>query len=140
MALDVQRFSAALVRDASDAIVFADKEGVIRFWNAGATRIFGFSEADALGQSLDLIIPENLRERHWKGFDKTMETGESRYGAGDVLSVPAQRKDGSRISVDFTILPFRGDDGRIEGIAAILRDVTARFEELKALRRQVTRG
>ena len=139
MALDVQRFAAALVRDASDAIIYADKEGVIRFWNAGATRIFGFSEAEAMGQSLDLIIPESLRARHWTGFDKTMETGESRYGGGDILSVPALRKDGSRISVDFTILPVRGADGRMEGIAAILRDVTARFEELKALRRQVAR-
>jgi len=138
MPLDVQRFASALVRDASDAIVYADKEGVIRFWNAGAARIFGFSEAEAMGQSLDLIIPETLRARHWTGFDKTMETGESRYGGGDILSVPALRKDGTRISVDFTILPFRGEDGRIEGIAAILRDVTARFEELKALRRQVT--
>ncbi len=137
MAFDLQRFACALVRDASDAIIYADKEGVIRFWNAGATRIFGFSEAEAMGQSLDLIIPENLRERHEKGFEKTMATGESRYGGGDILSVPALRKDGSRISVDFTILPFRGEDGRIEGIAAILRDVTVRFEELKALRRQV---
>ena len=140
MPLDVQRFASVLVRDAADAIIYADKEGVIRFWNAGATRIFGFGEAEAMGQSLDLIIPENLRARHWTGFDKTMETGESRYGGGDILSVPALRKDGARISVDFTILPFRGEDGRIAGIAAILRDVTARFEELKALRRQVTRG
>src|SRR5215469_7759284 len=77
MPLDVQRFASALVRDASDAIVYADKEGVIRFWNAGAARIFGFSEAEAMGQSLDLIIPETLRARHWTGFDKTMETGES---------------------------------------------------------------
>jgi PAS domain S-box-containing protein len=78
----------------SDAIVYADAEGVIRVWNRGATRIFGFAEAEALGHSLDIIIPENLRERHWQGYRTTMRTGQSRYGDGQILSVPAVRKDG----------------------------------------------
>jgi PAS domain S-box-containing protein len=130
-------FAAILLREAPDAVVYADKDGVIGFWNRGAERIFGFTQAEALGQSLDLIIPPNLRERHWQGYRATMATGKSRYGAGDLLSVPAQRKDGSRVSIEFTILPFRGPDGAMLGIAAILRDVTTRFEETRALRREL---
>jgi PAS domain S-box-containing protein len=137
MDLDIPRFCRDLVTGTSDAIIYADSEGVIRFWNGGAVRIFGFAENEAVGQSLDLIIPESLRERHWQGFDHTMRTGESRYGAGDILAVPALRKDGKRISVEFTILPFRGDDGKIVGIAAILRDVTTRFEQMRALQREL---
>jgi PAS domain S-box-containing protein len=137
MELDIPRFCRELVAGTADAIIYADSEGVIRFWNGGAMRIFGFAENEAMGQSLDLIIPENLRERHWHGFDQTMRTGESRYGAGDILAVPASRKDGKRISVEFTILPFHGDDGRITGIGAILRDVTARFEQTRALQREL---
>jgi PAS domain S-box-containing protein len=120
-----------------DAIVYADAEGVIRLWNRGATRIFGFAEEEALGRSLDIIIPERLRERHWHGFRETMRSGQSRYGEGHILSVPALRKDGARISVEFTIVPFTDDAGRMIGIAAVMRDATARFEELRALRREL---
>lgn len=137
MNLDLSRFCYELVARSADAIVYADSEGVIRFWNAGAARIFGFAEDEAIGQSLDLIIPQSLRQRHWQGFDQTMRTGESRYGAGDILAVPALRKDGSRISIEFTILPFRDDEGRMAGIGAVLRDVTSRFEQTKALQREI---
>lgn len=137
MKLDAQQFATALLRDMPDAVVYADSHGVIGLWNAGATRMFGFTEAEAVGQSLDIIIPTSLRERHWEGFRTTMRTGQSRYGAGDLLSVPATRKDGTRISVEFTVVPFRGADGAIEGIAAVMRDVTARFNELRTLRRQL---
>ena len=131
---DVDRFYRTLVRDTPDAIVYADSNGSIAFWNKGAERIFGFSAAEAIGKSLDIIIPEGLRKRHWVGFEQTMQSGTSRYGAGDVLAVPALRKDGTRISVEFTILPLRDRSGRILGVAATLRDVTRRFEEMKALR------
>jgi PAS domain S-box-containing protein len=107
------------------------------FGNLGAERVFGFAEAEALGQSLDIIIPEGLRARHWAGYSATMQSGSTRYGTGEILAVPALRKDGRRISIEFTILPFRDDAGRMEGIAAILRDVTVRFEETRALRRQL---
>ena len=137
MELDLADFAGCLVSGMADAIVYADAEGVIRAWNRGATRIFGFAEAEALGRSLDLIIPENLRERHWQGYRATMRTGQSRYGDGQLLSVPAIRKDGTRVSVEFTILPFTDNAGRMIGIAAIMRDATARFEELRALRRQL---
>jgi len=128
-------FAARLVADAPDGILYADQGGMIRYWNAGCERIFGFTADEALGQSLDIMIPENLRARHWDGFRETMRTGRTRYGAGDLLAVPALRKDGSRISVEFSIVPFRDGAGRMVGIAAVMRDVTKRFEEMKALRK-----
>jgi PAS domain S-box-containing protein len=137
MTPDPDRFARTLVDGMPDAIVYADAAGVIRVWNRGAERMFGFSEVEAQGQGLDIIIPGSLRDRHWQGFRETMRTGETRYGNGQILAVPAVRKDGSRLSVEFTIVPFTGDDGRITGIAAIMRDVTARFEELRALRQQL---
>jgi PAS domain S-box-containing protein len=126
-----------IVRTAADAIIYADAEGVIRFWNGGAERIFGYAAREAVGQSLDLIIPERLRARHWEGFRQVMQTGKSRYGAGDLLAVPAQRKDGARISVEFTIVPLHDAADRMLGMAAILRDVTQRFIEIKALKDQL---
>lgn len=137
MRFDIDSFSRRFVRESSDAIIYADADGVIRFWNDAAIRIFGFSAAEAIGRSLDIIIPVNLRQRHWDGYNVTMQTGRTRYGAGDLLAVPALRKDGARISVEFTIVPFRDDAGRMVGIAAIIRDVTTRFEEMKALRAQL---
>ena len=134
---EVDRFYRTLARQAPDAIIYADAAGLIAFWNKGAERIFGFSESEALGKSLDIIVPEHLRKRHWDGFAETMRTGKTRYGAQDVLAVPALRKDGARISVEFTILPFLDRTGRILGIAAFLRDVTKRFEEVKALRKEL---
>jgi PAS domain S-box-containing protein len=134
---ELEHFADRLVRGMSDAIVYADAGGVIRRWNHGATRIFGFTETEALGHSLDLIIPENLRERHWDGYRATIRTGRSRYGHGQTLSVPAMRKDGARLSVEFIIVPFTDDTGTVIGIAAIMRDATARFAELRALRKEL---
>ena len=137
--IDIDRFCLTLIREAPDAIIFADAESVIRFWNRGAERIFGFTEPEALGQSLDIIIPDNLRVRHWEGFSATMRSGSTRFGSGEMLAVPALRKDGRRISIEFTILPFRDKHARIIGIAAMLRDVTERFEEIRTLRRQLAK-
>jgi PAS domain S-box-containing protein len=131
------RLFERLVQDAPDAIVYADAEGVIRFWNRGAERIFGFTATEAVGQSLDIIIPENQRARHWEGYRAVMKSGASRYGAGDLLAVPGLRKDGARISLEFTIVPVHGEDDLLCGIAAFLRDVTKRFAEMKELRRQL---
>ena len=136
--MDLQgRLGAALLHSMSDAIVASDRDGRITFWNPGAERIFGFSRDEAIGQSLDLIIPERLRERHWTGYTEVMRTGESRYGHGDLLSVPALRKDGTRLSIEFTIVPLKDATGAMQGIVAVLRDVTARFEELRDLRKRV---
>lgn len=127
----------AILGTAADAILMADREGIIRFWNPGAARIFGFTTDEALGRSLDLIIPERLRKRHWDGYDHVIATGVTRYGAGDLLAVPAIAKDGRQISVEFTIVLLRDPDQQLIGMAAILRDVTARFEETRRLKRQL---
>jgi PAS domain S-box-containing protein len=133
--VDIDECRRRLVDEAADAILISDADGVVRFWNPGATRIFGFTSQEAVGQSLDIIIPAALRERHWHGYAETIRTGQTRYGAGDLLAVPALRKDGTRISVEFSIVLFRDGAGRMTGMGAIMRDVTQRFEELKALRK-----
>ena len=137
MPFNLNKICRQLVTQAPDAIVYADDQGVIRLWNAGAELIFGYTEDEAIGKSLDIIIPENQRKRHWDGYGQTLATAVTRYGAGSLLSVPAIRKNGSRLSVEFTILPFHGEAGKIVGMAAIMRDVTTRFEEMKALRKLV---
>jgi PAS domain S-box-containing protein len=125
-----------IVDTSGDAVVFADRDGVIRLWNHGAERIFGYPGTEAIGRTLDLIIPDKLRRRHWEGYRRVMETGVTRYGR-DVLAVPAVHKDGSRLSIEFTVALVREDGGALIGIAAILRDVTKRFEEDRRLRAQL---
>ncbi len=131
----VDRLAEALLQTRSDAILATDRNGIVEFWNPGAERIFGFSAAEAVGRSLDIIIPENLHGRHWEGWAHVI--GETRYGAGELLSVPAMTADGRRISVEFTIVMLRDVDENVVGLAAILRDVTRRFEELRSLKRQL---
>ncbi len=137
MTPNISQLFETLVRNAPDAIIYADEGGVVRFWNYGAERIFGFPAAEAVGQSLDIIIPERLRARHWEGYWQVMKTGQTRFGAGDLLAVPALTKGGEQISIEFTVVPLHDDQGRMRGIAAILRDVTKRFDEMKALRKQL---
>ncbi len=136
--MDLTRLVAdAILGAAADAVVATDRDGIIGLWNPGAQRIFGYHADEALGQSLDLIIPERLRARHWEGFRRVMATGESHYGAGDLLSVPGLRKDGQRISLEFTVVPFKDEQGRMQGIAAVMRDVTSRFEEIRGLKKKL---
>lgn len=130
-------FGDALVDSVADAVVASDTQGRIVLWNAGAERIFGFSGAEALGQSLDIIIPEPLRARHWAGYDAALASGHSHYGAGDLLAVPGLHKDGHRFSLEFTITMLKGEDGKVRALIAVLRDVTKKYEELKALRAQL---
>ena len=125
-----------IVDQAPDAIVFADRDGVIRLWNAGAEAMFGYGVDEAVGQTLDLIIPERLRAPHWTGFNNTMATGVTRY-ARQVLAVPAIRKDGTSISVEFTVALVHEVSGALVGITAIIRDVTARWEEERALKKRL---
>jgi PAS domain S-box-containing protein len=129
--------AAAILTASSDAIVASDREGIIKLWNPGAERIFGHIAAEAVGQSLDIIIPERLRKRHLDGYREVIASGRSRYSAGALLSVPALRKDGSQLSVEFTITPLLSTSGDIIGLVAVMRDATARFEETKALRQQL---
>jgi len=127
----------AVLFTSADAIIAADREGIIQFWNPGAERIFGHASSAAIGQSLDLIIPERLRRRHWDGYHQVMKSGESRYGHGDILAVPGIKKDGTAVSLEFTIVPLRNRTGELIGLAAIMRDVTPRFEELRALKKKL---
>ena len=126
----------ALLTSAADAILATDRKGIVRFWNSGAVRLLGFTAEQALGASLVLIIPERLRQRHWNGWEQVIATGVTRYGAADLLSAPALTSDGRQISVEFTITLLHAADRTISGMAAILRDVTPRFEELRRLRRE----
>jgi PAS domain S-box-containing protein len=126
----------ALVEGTDHAVVVADADGLIRFWNPAAETMFGHAAADAIGRTLDLIIPEKLRDRHWEGYRHVMATGETAY-AGRTLAVPAERADGTRISVEFTVTPLHDDDGAIAAIAAIIRDVTPQWEERRALQRRL---
>jgi PAS domain S-box-containing protein len=128
----------AILGTVSDAIIATDAGGLISFWNPGAVRIFGFTAEEAVGSSLDLIIPENLRARHWAGYNRVMASGESHYGEGDLLSVPGLTKDGRRISVEFTIVLLHDEGRKPVGTAAILRDVTKHFEEARELKRQLS--
>jgi PAS domain S-box-containing protein len=125
-----------IVDNAPDAMIFADREGIIRLWNSGAVAMFGYSAEEALGKSLDIIIPENLRGRHWEGYHRTMATGETKYGK-DLLAVPGIRKDGTRISLEFSIVLLRDEGGQPLGPAAILRDVTARWKKDKELKERL---
>jgi PAS domain S-box-containing protein len=129
----LEKVAASIVAGSADAILFTDRRGAIRLWNAGAERMFGFTAAEAVGQTLDLIIPERLRSRHWQNWDRVMETGVTRY-ATDTLAVPAVHKDGSALSIEFTIQLVRDGAGTILGPAAIIRDVSARFAREKELR------
>ena len=127
---DFQVFAEA----SADAIIAARADGTIIFWNLAAERIFGFNQTETLGQSLDLIIPERFRARHWEGYRQVMATGETKY-ASNVLRVPAIKKDGGGISIAFTVTLLDTEDGRV--IAAVVRDETARWSEERELRRKI---
>jgi PAS domain S-box-containing protein len=135
--LETSSFNAqAFVDAAGDAIIGANAKGAITFWNAAAERIFGHTPQEALGQSLDIIIPQRQRQRHWDGFDGTMASGRTKYGAS-LLRVPALHKNGSTISIAFTVTLLRAADGSVAGIAAIVRDESERWQEEQNLRRKV---
>ena len=127
--IDFNDFVTAL----GDAVIVCDAAGAITVWNPAATRIFGFTESDALGQSLDLIIPERQRGRHWDGYHKTMATGQTRYGS-DLLRVPALHKEGKTLSIAFTVAMLHAPDGAVSAIVAIVRDETVRWGEERALK------
>jgi len=131
-----EEFYRQIIDQAPEAVLFADREGIIRLWNRGCELVFGFSAKEALGQSLDLIIPERLRGRHWEGYHRVMATGTTRYGT-ELLSVPAQHKDGHQLSCAFSIVMLKDAQGKLLGIASIMRDVTAAFERDKAQRKRI---
>ncbi len=128
--LDLELF----VQAAGDGIVAADADGRIVFWNPAAERIFGFAAEEALGSSLDLIIPERFRDRHWEGYREVIRTGTTRY-ASEVLRVPALHKSGAPLSIAFTVALISSARGYV--IAAVVRDETKRWSEERELRRRV---
>ena len=120
-----------------DAVLVCDRTGTVRYWNIAAERVFGFGATEAIGASMDLIIPERLRARHWAGWETAMKTGATRYDEGQLLAVPALHKDGRQISIEFSIELLKGSDGAVEWVVALIRDVTERYAREKALRQEL---
>lgn len=131
--VDLEQLIAAI----ADAVVVADRDGIIVLWNTAATRLFGYPEAEALGQSLSLVIPERLRSRHNAGFDHSMHTGTTRYGE-QLLKVPARHKDGRVLSIAFTVAMLFDEKHAVTGVAAVIRDETARFMAERELAQRLT--
>ncbi len=132
-AVDLQ----ALVGAVGDGLMVCDAQGKVVLWNAACERMFGHTEAEAMGQSMDMIIPERLRKRHWEGYDKTMATGITKYGH-DVLRVPAVDKQGNSLSIAFTVAMLYDSEGKVAAIASVIRDETARFNDERALKKRIT--
>ena len=126
----------ALIAAIGDAVMVCDAKGAITLWNPACERLFGHTEAEVLGKSMDMIIPDRLRKRHWDGYEKTMATGITKYGH-DVLRVPAVDKQGNALSIAFTVAMLHGADGKVSAIAAIIRDETSRFNDERALKKRV---
>jgi PAS domain S-box-containing protein len=128
---------ADLVGSIGDAVMVCDAQGLITLWNPASERMFGYSEQEAMGQSLDLIIPQRQQQRHWDGYHQTMRSGVTKYGHA-LLKVPALHKDGRTLSIAFTVALLHAPDGSVNGIAAVVRDETVRFAQERDLRKRIT--
>lgn len=127
---------ADLVTAISDAVMVCDAQGLIVLWNPACQRMFGHTEAEALGRSLDIIIPQRQQQRHWDGYHVTMKSGITKYGS-DLLKVPAVHKDGHSLSIAFTVSLLHAPDGSVSGIAAVVRDESARFAQDRETRKRM---
>jgi PAS domain S-box-containing protein len=125
-----------IVEAVPEAVIFTDRQGLVRLWNRAAETMFGYSADEALGQSLDLIVPERFRARHWEGYRRVMATGLTSYGQR-LLAVPAMRKDGQRISIEFSIALLKDEGEEVTGAAAVVRDVTARWQAEREMKRRL---
>jgi PAS domain S-box-containing protein len=134
--MNAQIDPSGIVDAIGDALVVSDVEGKVIVWNAGAERMFGWSAQEALGQRMDMIVPERLRQRHWDGYDKSMQTGHTKY-AHDVLRVPAVDKAGRAMSIAFTVFMLFGLDGKPSACGSVIRDETDRFAQDRALRQRI---
>lgn len=126
-----------IAENSPDGILICDRNGTIRYWNRGAERIFGFPGTKVIGASLDLIIPERLRPRHWAGWRAAMSTGKTKYAGGQLLSVPAVHAEGRGLSIEFSIQLLEGSNREVQWVVAVIRDATERFNRDKALRAQL---
>ena len=122
-----------IIEQTSDALIYASRDGKIERWNHAASQLFGFASEEAVGQSLDLIIPERLRAPHWKGFDAAIASGNTRLGGHPTLT-RAERKDGGKLYVEMSFALVKDDEQNVIGSVAIARDVTERVEREKAAR------
>lgn len=132
----MERLLQQMMDEANDALLMVDLQGIIRYWNRGAQRLFQHTATEAVGQSLDLIIPENLRQRHWDGFHRVMASGETRYGTS-LLTSPGLRKDGSRLSLEFSMVLLHDETGKMAGCGTVMRDVTERWQREKELKERL---
>jgi PAS domain S-box-containing protein len=125
-----------LLEQAPDAVIYADTAGVVRYWNAGAERIFGHTAAKAIGQRLDFVVPEQFREAHWTGFDRAIADGDTKY-RGQALPTRAERADGTTIYVELSFAILQDASGATKGALACARDITERFEHDRTSRRRL---
>lgn len=122
---------ANIVEDAADALIYSDRSGTITRWNRASSALFGFAAEEALGQNLDLIIPEHLRAAHWKGFEAALASGTMRL-AGKPTLTRALHKSGRKLYIEMTFALVRDTDGAVQGSVAMARDVTERVERERA--------
>lgn len=132
----ISQYLQQTVENSQDAILIADQQGIIRYWNAGAERILGYTADEAIGQSLNLFIPEKLRGRHWEGYYRVMASGETKYKTG-LLSSPGICKDGTQVSLEFSMVLLKDENGTMQGCASIMRDVTERWQKEKELKQRL---
>lgn len=128
--------AARLLDQAPDAVIYADHTGVIRYWNPAAERVFGYQPAQAVGRSLDLIVPQEFRDAHWAGYQRAVAAGATKY-VGRALTTRALRADGSSTYVDLAFEIVHDSDGAVTGVMATARDVTERFTAERAMRRRL---
>ncbi|MBH5391278.1 PAS domain S-box protein [Bradyrhizobium diversitatis] len=122
---------ASIIEDVADALIYSDRSGTIMRWNRASAALFGFSAADALGQNLDLIIPEHLRAAHWKGFEAALASGVMKL-AGKPTLTRALHKSGRKLYIEMTFALVRDAGGSVQGSVAMARDVTERVERERA--------
>ena len=129
--------AAAMVKAVPEAIIFADLKGLVRYWNRGAEEIFGFTAQEAMGQSLDLIIPERMRQAHWDGYYKAIEYGDTYSGRGSRVTRSLHKEEGRSLYVDMSFAIVKDHEGKVIGSLAVARDATERFTAEKEMRKQI---
>jgi PAS domain S-box-containing protein len=128
--------SQALIEQLADAVIFADREGLIQLWNAGAEAVFGYRADQVLGQRLDVIIPERLRLAHWGAFDAAVDTGEMKHGRV-AMTTRSMHEDGRDLYVDMSFALVKDAAGQVLGSVAVARDITSRFQAQKESRKRI---